>query len=240
VAAGGGGGEDAAESAGSLGVNGGISAAYPGRTEHFECRHPGELPPLRTPGKKKPADSGRNDRFAVGGELGMEIRRFEVTDAAALWRLRMTALETDPWSFAESVEELQQISVEEYGRRIGAGGDGNFVMGAFEDNAALGMCGFYRETLLKRRHKGHLWGVFTVPAARGKGLGRGLAQRAVETARSLPDLKSIQLTVSITQNAARQLYRSLGFRAFGVEPKGLGVGGEFVDEEHMILDLDVA
>ena len=73
----------------------------------------------------------------------MDIRRFEVKDADALWRLRRTALETDPWSFAESVEELQQVSVEEYGRRIGSGGDGNFVMGAFEGARALGMCGFY-------------------------------------------------------------------------------------------------
>jgi ribosomal protein S18 acetylase RimI-like enzyme len=168
----------------------------------------------------------------------MEIRRFEVKDADALWRLRMTALETDPWSFAESVEELQQISVEEYGRRIGSGGDGNFVMGAFEGARALGMCGFYREAHLKRRHKGHLWGVFVVPAERGKRLGQALAERAIETARTLPDLKSIQLTVSITQDAARQLYRRLGFRVFGVEPRALGIGGEFLDEEHMILELD--
>jgi ribosomal protein S18 acetylase RimI-like enzyme len=167
----------------------------------------------------------------------MEIRRFGVNDAEALWGLRMTALETDPWSFAESVEELRQISVEEHGRRIGAGGDSNFVMGAFEGDRGLGMCGFYRETLLKRRHKGHLWGVFVAPAARGKGLGRVLAERAIEMARTVPDLKSIQLTVSITQDAARQLYRRLGFRVFGVEPRGLEIGGEFVDEEHMILDL---
>jgi ribosomal protein S18 acetylase RimI-like enzyme len=168
----------------------------------------------------------------------MEIRRFEVKDADALWRLRMTALETDPWSFAESVEELQQVSVEEYGRRIGSGGDGNFVMGAFKGPHALGMCGFYREAHRKRRHKGHLWGVFVVPAERGKRLGRALAERAIETARTLPDLKSIQLTVSITQDAARLLYRRLGFRVFGVEPRALGIGGEFVDEEHMILELD--
>lgn len=168
----------------------------------------------------------------------MEIRRFGVSDAEALWRLRMTALESDPWSFAESVEELQQTSVEEYERRIGSGGDGNFVVGAFEGDRALGMCGFYRETHLKRRHKGHLWGVFVAPAERGKRLGRALAERAVEMARTLADLKSIQLTVSINQDAARQLYRRLGFRVFGIEPRGLGIGGEFVDEEHMILELD--
>jgi ribosomal protein S18 acetylase RimI-like enzyme len=169
----------------------------------------------------------------------MEIRRFEVQDARALWRLRMRALEIDPWAFGESVEELQKISVEEYGRRIGSGGDENFVIGAFEEDAAVGMCGFYRESNLKRRHKGHLWGVFVEPLAREKHLGRALTARAIETARTLPDLKSIQLTVSITQKAARELYRNLGFRVFGVEPRALGIGGQFVDEEHMVLDLDL-
>jgi ribosomal protein S18 acetylase RimI-like enzyme len=167
----------------------------------------------------------------------MEIRRFGAADAEALWRLRMTALETDPWSFAESVEELRQIGVEEYGRRIGSGDDGNFVIGAFRSVGAVGMCGFYRETLRKRMHKGHLWGVFVVPGARGQKLGQALVERAIETARGLADLRSIQLTVSVTQDAARGVYRRLGFRVFGVEPRGLGIGGKFVDEEHMILDL---
>jgi ribosomal protein S18 acetylase RimI-like enzyme len=74
--------------------------------------------------------------------------------------------------------------------------------------------------------------------AREKHLGRALTARAIETARTLPDLKSIQLTVSITQKAARELYRNLGFRVFGVEPRALGIGGQFVAEEHMVLDLD--
>ncbi len=170
----------------------------------------------------------------------MEIRRFEVKDAKALWKLRMAALEVEPWAFAESVEELQQISVEEYGRRIESGAEVNFVIGAFEADVAVGMCGFYREAHAKRRHKGHLWGVFVALEARGKGLGRTLVVRAVETARSLPDLRSLHLTVSITQGAARQLYRRLGFRVYGVEPRALGIDGKFVDEEHMVLDLDAA
>ncbi len=190
------------------------------------------------PGAYMAEGRGRlQDSIGCETGTGMEIRRFGVQDAEALWRLRMIALQTDPWSFAESVEELRQISVEEYGRRIGSGGDSSFVIGAFEGDVPVGMCGFYRETLLKRRHKGHLWGVFVAPAARGKKLGLMLAARAIETARTLPDLTSIQLTVSVTQDAARGLYRKLGFRIFGIEPRALGIGGKFVDEEQMVLDL---
>jgi ribosomal protein S18 acetylase RimI-like enzyme len=193
------------------------------------------------PGAYIAAGRGRlQNSVGCGTGTGMEIRRFGVQDAEALWRLRMIALQTDPWSFAESVEELRQISVQEYGRRIGSGGESSFVIGAFEGDVPVGMCGFYRETLLKRRHKGHLWGVFVAPAARGKRLGLMLAARAIESARTLPDLTSIQLTVSVTQDAARGLYRKLGFRIFGIEPRGLGIGGKFVDEEQMVLNLDAA
>ena len=50
----------------------------------------------------------------------VEIRLFTEQDAQALWDLRMLALETDPWSFVESPEELRAISVEEFATRLRA------------------------------------------------------------------------------------------------------------------------
>ena len=187
MAAGGGVGKDAAESAGLAGVRCGASKGLRFRLiESSEWRHRREISlsagrPIRGKrmGKRKSARSVRNDGWVCGGkrtgkriwragraearrlqrgfgdlraglkaqrlqDLVMEIRRFGVKDAEALWRLRMIALQTDPWSFAESVEELRQIPVEEYGRRIGSGGDSSFVIGAFEGDVPVGMCGFYR------------------------------------------------------------------------------------------------
>jgi RimJ/RimL family protein N-acetyltransferase len=41
------------------------------------------------------------------------------------------------------------------------------------------------------------------------------------------------------ENAAAQaLYRSLGFKSFGIEPRAMRVGDKFYDEEHMVLQLD--
>jgi len=36
---------------------------------------------------------------------------------------------------------------------------------------------------------------------------------------------------------ARKLYESLGFIAWGREPASLWLDGEFIDEDHMVLDL---
>src|ERR1700737_4695957 len=104
----------------------------------------------------------------------MSIRKLTENDAEALWRLRLHPLETAPGSFAESLEELKRTTVEEYASRVRAGGAENFVIGAFDGEQLVGMTGFYRDALLKRRHIGHVWGVFVSPSVRGKGVGRAL------------------------------------------------------------------
>ncbi len=149
----------------------------------------------------------------------------------------MLALETDPWSFVESPEQLRAIPVDEYALRLRSAETANFVFGAFENNELVGMVGFYQEVPAKRRHKGWIWGVFVAPNARGRGIGKSLMLRAIEKAKTLPELDMILLTVSVNQPAPRQLYGSLGFRSIGIEPRGLKIGAQHLDEEHMVLEL---
>jgi ribosomal protein S18 acetylase RimI-like enzyme len=122
----------------------------------------------------------------------MEIRRLTERDAGALWQFRLTGLEIDPWAFGESVEELRNTTVEQYATRLGSGGSENFVVGAFDGATLVGMVGFYREKHLKRKHKGHIWGVFVLPSARGRGLGRA---RALTASTSMKNIWFLNWTV---------------------------------------------
>lgn len=167
----------------------------------------------------------------------MEIRTLTERDAQTLWDLRMRALQTEPWSFVDSPEELRGISPEEFASRLRANSSENFVIAAFEQQAAVGMVGFYRELPLKRRHKGWIWGVFVAPETRRRGIARMLMQDAIARATSLHGLEIILLTVSVNQPAPRNLYVSLGFCSIGIEAKGLKIGNEHVDEEHLVLSL---
>lgn len=167
----------------------------------------------------------------------MEFRLFTESDAQSLWDLRMLALETDPWSFVDSPEELRAISVEGFAARLRADTADNFIVGAFEQGAAIGMVGCYQEVPLKRRHKAWIWGVFVTPAARGRGIARKLMLAAIAHAKTIPGLEIILLTVSVNQPAPRRLYESLGFRSIGIEPKGLKIGDQYLDEEHMVLEF---
>lgn len=168
----------------------------------------------------------------------MKIRKLTENDAEALWRLRLQALETDPVSFAESPEELKRTKAEDYAARLRSGGAENFVIGAFDGAELVGMLGFYRDGLLKRRHIGHIWGVFVSPSARGKGAGRGMLAEAIESAKTVPGICCIRLMVAVTQVAARHLYQEAGFRVFGIEPRSLKIGERYVDENHMTLEFE--
>jgi ribosomal protein S18 acetylase RimI-like enzyme len=167
----------------------------------------------------------------------VEVRLFTEQDAQSLWDLRMLALESEPWSFVDSPEELRAMSVEQFATRLRADTAENFIVGAFERGAAVGMVGCYQEVPLKRRHKAWIWGVFVAPAARGRGIAKSLMLTAIERAKSIPGLEMLLLTVGVGQPAPRKLYESLGFRSFGIEPRGLKIGTESHDEENMVLEF---
>jgi ribosomal protein S18 acetylase RimI-like enzyme len=167
----------------------------------------------------------------------MEIRILTAEDANEWWKLRRQALESDPEAFSASSDEHQQLSLEDVRMRLGVGSEDSFVVGALEDGRCLAMAGFYRETGAKTRHKGRIWGVYVTPEKRRGGIGRKLLERLLERARAIDGLEQIHLSVTSTQAAAAQLYRSLGFEPFGVEPRALKIGGRHIDEEYMLLRL---
>jgi RimJ/RimL family protein N-acetyltransferase len=62
-------------------------------------------------------------------------------------------------------------------------------------------------------------------------------QAAIARAKAIDGLDMVMLTVAVDQPAPRKLYESLGFRSFGVEPKGIKIGNQAHDEEHMVLEF---
>jgi RimJ/RimL family protein N-acetyltransferase len=169
----------------------------------------------------------------------MEIRRLAEADAGQYREIRLRMLRDHPEAFGSSYEEYLEQPPESVAARFRdqLSAADNFVLGAFEGEQLIATMGLYREHGVKSRHKGLIWGVYTVPEARGRGIGRRLMEAIMQQARAIEELELLQLAVASDNLPARRLYESLGFRAWGIERHALKIGDAYVDEAHMALWL---
>ncbi len=166
----------------------------------------------------------------------MEIRFLTVADVAAYRELRLQALQESPTAFGSSYEQEICLSLAEFAARIGFDTANRFICAAVDDRQQMiGMLGFSRESRLKRAHIGAIWSMYVVPKFRNQGVGAALLDQVLAHARELGVLRQIILGVTANNSAAISLYRSRGFKRFGLEHDALFVDGTYFDEEHLVL-----
>ena len=154
-------------------------------------------------------------------------------DAEAFRELRLEGLRAAPAAFATSLTEEAPRPLSWFGERL----DQAAIFAAeAPDGRLLGMLGFQRDAMLKRRHIGHLWGMFVRDEARGRGLGTGLLGAAIAHARGRADI--LYLAVGAANPSAIRLYERAGFRAYGTEPASLRADGVEANSLLMAMRLD--
>ncbi len=160
-------------------------------------------------------------------------------DIEAFRTLRRVALERHPEAFSETVEEFDSTSDDELRDFVcrRSSPTHKFVYGAFDGNNLIGIAGCYQQKHTKLRHMGSVWSVYVDPAYRAKRVGRELMRRLIDQARSIEELKLLELGVAESSVAAKHLYESLGFFVSGLEEGAMKVGDRYVNMFFMRLWL---
>lgn len=166
------------------------------------------------------------------------IRPLTAADATAYRRLRLQGLRECPTAFGASHRQEGARPLAFFRERIAFASD-RWVLGAFADAVLVGVVGFVRDAGLKTRHKGFIWGMYVAPDHRGQGLGRALMVAALARI-AARRVRSVRLTVTAANTAARRLYATLGFIPFGEEPEALYVNGHYHTELYLVRRMDSA
>ena len=166
------------------------------------------------------------------------IRPLGAADAPAYKRLRDEALRCAPEAFAANYASARLQPAEAYAPRFGSPLSGTFFLGAFDTRHTLvGCLGCERALPAQQRHSAQLVGMCVAPGAQRQGLGRSLLQHVLMVAARVPGLEQLTLTVTASNTHVVRLYESLGFVAWGLQPRALIVAGQAYDALHMSRPL---
>lgn len=168
----------------------------------------------------------------------MNIRRVQVSDAAAYQAVRKAALKDVPQFVGPSGELEATCSIGELESRIKNGEhEGIYRFGVFVDGRCAGVAAMTRKLNPKYSHKVFFWGLYILPEFRGRSVGRKLMEERIAFARALPGVRFATLQVTTTNEPAKILHQRFGFVNCGVEPQAMNLDGKFYDFELMQLDL---
>ncbi len=158
-------------------------------------------------------------------------RQLTLADLAEYRALRLEALEQTPEAFGSTLAREQAFTDADFAARL----TGGVTIGAFRDNTLGGIASFYAEPGEKDRHKGRLVGMYVRPDLRGTGASRALVEAVL--AHAVNHVEQVHLDVVSTNRAARRLYETCGFTAYGTEPRSLKQAGRYFDSVMMVRFL---
>lgn len=159
----------------------------------------------------------------------MIIRKLQISDTSAYRELRLEALQVSPEAFGSDYEESLQRPNSDFAARL-QDRPGEFMLGAFDDLRLVGIVNLSHRSGTKVRHKADVYQMFVTPSCRGKRIGRSLMEYLIGEAEKTESIEWLCLSVVLGNDAAVNLYESLGFQPYGVEVQALKIGENYFDE----------
>lgn len=167
-------------------------------------------------------------------EWPMNIRSISADDAESFSVLRREVTRTNPVAMGLTYEEELTRTPDSFQAQLSFTHPnsmfGCFVEGELVATAAVGFTSKFPSS----RHKMVMWGVFTSPRYRRRGLSRQVVEAAISQAFG-NGVHRVNLQVYVPNEPAIALYRSIGFVEYGIESEAVCINGHYHDGVHMAL-----
>jgi ribosomal protein S18 acetylase RimI-like enzyme len=159
------------------------------------------------------------------------VRRLTAADAALFRDIRLHALKTEPREYASTHADWCDRPLSDFEDLLRT----VRYVGAEQDRALLGICGWHPLARVPTRHRGAVVGVFVRAEWRRRGLFSRMLDAVVEDATG--QVRQLELHVCADNHAALAAYRAHGFAQIGRIPAALAHEGGFADELSMLRPL---
>lgn len=167
--------------------------------------------------------------------MPFSYRKLAPSDARAYRYIRLECLKNYPDNFSSTFEDESKkpkLAFEEY---IAQNLPDIFMMGAFDMDKLIGICGFFREQKVKCRHVGSIIQMYMQAQYAGKGIGYGLLKTTIAESFKNPGVEQLTLGVVTHNISANRLYEKSGFKEYGIHKRQFKEGSQYADQRYMIL-----
>lgn len=167
----------------------------------------------------------------------MHIKVLSASDAAAYRSIMLEAYEHAADAFTSTPQERAVLPLSWWVDRLAHPEGLTIALGAMEGPSLAGTVALEFSSRTKTQHKALVVAMYVRPVWRGRGFGRALMQAALNEAKARPHVTTVQLEVTEGNAAAVALYQSLGFEAYGTEPRAVHSPQGYLNKVHMWLDV---
>jgi ribosomal protein S18 acetylase RimI-like enzyme len=170
-----------------------------------------------------------------GRDRDVSVAALGPQDWRDLRAIRLGALRSEPTAFSSSYEETLAWSDEVWRRRLA--NDHRLHLLARAGCRPIGIVGGYLGSDEGDDSVAVVFGMYVTGEHRGKGIGRLLLTSLIDRLSAFPQITTIRLGVTETQEPARRLYESMGFSVVGKTEEGIVVDDRRYEE--LIMELRV-
>jgi RimJ/RimL family protein N-acetyltransferase len=168
--------------------------------------------------------------------MNIHYRKLLPADSKQYREVRLDALKNFPENFGSSYDAESAKPKLAFEIAIEQQVAGSFIVGAFDGDKLIGICGFAQETGPKVQHRGLIIQMYIQPAYQGQKFGPQLLQATITEAFKIPEVEQLALGVVANNVNAARIYERAGFKDFGLQPNYIKTGGRYLHQRLMLLD----